>query len=95
MLSKVCFEREVSRREQEPFEGSRRVETLKRLSKSKISEEIALTETEMRPKQSGLMGGTKAKPLNTYKFFQVGRNQNLRRRSDNSHQIGCWEKYGP
>jgi hypothetical protein len=42
MLSKVCFEREVSRRAPEPFEGRRRAETLRRLSKSeKISEEIA------------------------------------------------------
>jgi hypothetical protein len=40
MLSKVCFEQEVARRAQESFEGSRRAETLRRLSKSKISEEI-------------------------------------------------------
>jgi hypothetical protein len=59
MLNKVCFEREVSRRAQEPFEGRRRVETLRRLSKSKISEEIALAETD-ETQEVGLTGGAKA-----------------------------------
>jgi hypothetical protein len=53
MLSKVCFEREVSRRAQEPFKGRRRVDTLRRLSKPKISKEIELEEIQMRPKKSG------------------------------------------
>jgi hypothetical protein len=81
----VCFEREVSRRAQEPFEGRRRVETLRRLSKSKISEEIALAETQTRPKKSGSQEEQRSKPLNTYKLFQVRRNPKLRRRSDNNH----------
>jgi hypothetical protein len=34
-LNKVYFEQELARRAQEPFEGRRRVETLRRLSKSK------------------------------------------------------------
>jgi hypothetical protein len=41
MLSKVCFEREVATRAQKKFEGSRRDEILRRLIKSRISEEIA------------------------------------------------------
>jgi hypothetical protein len=56
----VCFEREVARRAQEPFEGSRRVETLRRLSKLKISEEITLLEVQMIPKNSGSQEGEKA-----------------------------------
>jgi hypothetical protein len=91
----VCFEREVSRRAQEPFERRRRVETLKRLRKSKILEEIALAETQTRPKQSGSQEEKRLKPLNTYKLFQVRRNRNLRRRSDSSRQISCGKKYGP
>jgi hypothetical protein len=41
MLNKVCFEQKVARRAQSfPLKGNRRDETLRRLSKSKISEEI-------------------------------------------------------
>jgi hypothetical protein len=43
MLKKVCFEQKVARRAQSfPLKGNRRAETLRRLSKSKISEEIML-----------------------------------------------------
>jgi hypothetical protein len=61
MLNKVCFEREVYRRAQEPFEGRRRAETLRRLSKSKISEEIMLVEMQDKTQEIGLTGGAKAK----------------------------------
>jgi hypothetical protein len=33
--------------------------------------------------------------LNTNKIFQGGRSQNLRRMSENNHQIGCAEELGP
>jgi hypothetical protein len=39
MLNKVCFEKEVVRRAQEPFEVSRRAETLRKLSKLKSQKE--------------------------------------------------------
>jgi hypothetical protein len=49
MLSKVCFEQKVSRRAQSfPLKGNRRVETLRRLSKSKISEEITKTDSKLK-----------------------------------------------
>jgi hypothetical protein len=41
------------------------------------------------------MKGQRPKSLNTNKIFQVERSQNLRRRSDNNHQIGCGKDPGP
>jgi hypothetical protein len=49
MLSKVCFEPKIARRAPSfPLKGNRRVKTLRRLSKSKMSEEIMLMGEKMR-----------------------------------------------
>jgi hypothetical protein len=97
MLNKVCFEQKVVRRAQSfPLKGNRRVETLRRLSKLKISEEINAYEREDEIQEvDSQEKGQRLKPLNTDKIFQGGRSQNLRRRSDNNRQIGCGEEPGP
>jgi hypothetical protein len=52
MLNKVFFEQKFARRARSfPLKGNKRVETLKRLSKLKISEEIMLTREKMRSKR--------------------------------------------
>jgi hypothetical protein len=79
---------------QEPFEGRIRANTLSRLSKSQRLQEIMLTEMQMRPKKLGSHEGKMTKPLNTYTLFLVGRNQNIRRRSDNNHRIYFWKNSG-
>jgi hypothetical protein len=95
-VGRISFE-EILRYDFVEIQGTQGVRGRSTVSKESILGGIASQGAKMRPKIVGFAGGSsRVKTFeHLHKLFQVGRNQKIRRRSDNNRRICYWKRFGP